>query len=101
MAGDPMVAGISLPALLAVGGALLGGVWGLLKWFAGRLLADIEQRLRRIDELENRFERLMADLPLHYIRREDHIRDMSAITTRLDRIHEMLIMILKEARRGE
>lgn len=90
MEGDVMVGAVNWPALLAVGSALLGGVFALLKWFAGRLLADIEARLTRIDDLENRFERLMAELPLHYQRREDAIREFTAINTKLDRLYELL-----------
>jgi hypothetical protein len=90
MEGDVMSAGVSLPVLLSVGGVIVGGVFALLKWFAARLLDDIESRLRRIDDLENRFERLMAELPLHYQRREDAIREYTAINTKLDRLYELL-----------
>jgi hypothetical protein len=90
MEGDVMDAGVTLPMLLSVGGLIVGGVFALLKWFATRLLDDIESRLRRIDELENRFERLMAELPLHYQRREDAIREYTAINAKLDRLYELL-----------
>ncbi|MCR6494806.1 hypothetical protein LJB71_13130 [Thermomonas sp. S9] len=90
MEGDVLIGAINWPAMLAIGGALLGGIFALLKWFAGRLLADIEARLTRIDDLENRFERLMAELPLHYQRREDAIREFTAINTKLDRLYELL-----------
>ncbi|MEW5790019.1 MAG: hypothetical protein ACOY4L_09050 [Pseudomonadota bacterium] len=90
MEGDVLMGAISWPAMLAIGGALLGGVFALLKWFAGRLLSDIEARLTRIDDLESRFERLMAELPLHYQRREDAIREFTTINTKLDRLYELL-----------
>jgi len=88
--GDVMLSGLSLPALLAVGGAVLGGVFALLKWFAGRLLEDIDKRLSRIDEVEARVDKLLADLPLHYQRREDAIREFTAINAKLDRLYELL-----------
>lgn len=90
MEGDVLIGAGNWPAMLAVGGTLLGGIFALLKWFAGRLLSDIENRLTRIDDLENRFERLMAELPLHYQRREDAIREFTAINTKLDRLYELL-----------
>ena len=90
MEGEVIVGAFNWPAMLAIGGVLLGGIFALLKWFAGRLLRDIESRLTRIDELEGRFERLMAELPLHYQRREDAIREFTAINTKLDRLYELL-----------
>ena len=72
---------------------MLGGVFGLLKWFAGRMIDEIETRLKRIDDLESRFERLMAELPLHYQRREDAIREYTTINAKIDRLTEVLIDI--------
>jgi DNA repair ATPase RecN len=96
MEGDVLMAGMPLPALLALGGAMLGGVFALLKWFAARMLDEIEQRLKRIDDLENRFERLMAELPLHYQRREDAIREYTAMNAKLDRIYELIMEIRRD-----
>jgi len=45
MEGEVLVPGVPLSMLLALGAAVLGGVFAMLKWFAGRLLADIEERL--------------------------------------------------------
>lgn len=97
MEGDVMMgAGMPLSAIVAVGGVVLGGVFGLLKWFASRMLDEIEQRLKRIDELESRFERLMAELPLHYQRREDAIREYTAMNAKLDRIYELIMEIRRD-----
>jgi hypothetical protein len=97
MEGDVMLSGLSLPVLLAVGGAVLGGVFALLKWFAARLIADFEARLSRIDDLarevsrvDGEVQRLLAELPLHYQRREDAIREFTAINAKLDRLYELL-----------
>jgi DNA-binding transcriptional regulator GbsR (MarR family) len=90
MEGDVLTAGLGLPALLAVGGTVIGGVFALLKWFAARLLEDIDQRLRRIDEVEARMDRLLAELPLYYQRREDSIRELTSVNTKFDRIYELL-----------
>lgn len=85
--------GIPITWLLSVSGIVLGGVFGLLKWFAGRMIDEIETRLKRIDDLEGRFERLMAELPLHYQRREDAIREYTTINAKIDRLTEVLIDI--------
>ena len=85
--------GIPFTWLLSVSGIVLGGVFGLLKWFAGRMIDEIETRLKRIDDLESRFERLMAELPLHYQRREDAIREYTTINAKIDRLTEVLIDI--------
>lgn len=82
---------IGLPSLLSTGAAILAGVFALLRWFAARLLADIDARLKRIDEIEQRLDRMAEELPLHYVRREDHIREMTAISAKLDRIYELLM----------
>lgn len=95
MEGDVLMQGVPLPALIAVGGVVLGGVFGLVKWFAGRMIDEIEERLKRIDDLENRFERLMAELPLHYQRREDAIREYTAMNAKLDRIYELMMELRK------
>ena len=85
--------GIPITWLLSVSGIVLGGVLGLLKWFAGRMIDEIETRLKRIGDLEGRFERLMAELPLHYQRREDAIREYTTINAKIDRLTEVLIDI--------
>ena len=42
--------GIPITWLLSVSGIVLGGVFGLLKWFAGRMIDEIETRLKRITQ---------------------------------------------------
>lgn len=91
MGDSVLLDAVPLPALLAVGGVALGGVFGLLRWFAGRLLSDIDARLARIDDIEARVDKLIADLPVHYMRREDHIRELTAIHAKLDRLYEILL----------
>lgn len=82
---------IGLPSLAAVGGIVIGVLFALLKWFAQRLLADIDARLRRIDEVERRLERITAEMPQHYQRRDDAIREYTAINAKLDRLYELLM----------
>lgn len=96
MEGDVMLQWTSLPALLALSGAVLGGVFALLKWFAVRLLADIDKRLSRIDEIETRVDKLLADLPLHYQRREDSVRELAAADERYQKLVERFIASLRD-----
>jgi chromosome segregation ATPase len=93
--GDVLI-GAPWQWLLAMGGATLAGVFALLKWFAGRLLADIDARLARIDEIERRVDQLLADLPLHYQRREDTIRELAQADERYQRAVEQIIRTLRE-----
>lgn len=105
MDGDVLMSVASMPALLAFGGAVLGGVFALLRWFAARLLSDIEKRLERIDavarevdRVDTDLKRLMAELPVHYQRREDAIREYTAVNAKLDRIWEALIEVRNAGR---
>jgi len=95
MEGDVLMSGVSLTSLVAIGGAVLGGLFGMLKWFASRLLSDIEERLdahaREVSRLDGDLKRLMAELPLHYQRREDAIREYTVINVKLDRLYELIL----------
>jgi len=102
MEGEVLLPGIPLSALLALGASVLGGMFGLLKWFAARHLADIKGHLDNINErldahardmarLDADFKRLLAELPLHYQRREDAIREYTVINVKLDRLYELIL----------
>ena len=91
---------IGLPVLLGAMATVLGGVWTLLTWFARRMLADIDARLARIDDVAREVGRvdadlktLIAEMPLHYQRREDAIREYTAINAKLDRLYEAMLEI--------
>ncbi len=103
MEGDVLMPGMDWTLVLAIGGAVLGGVFGLLRWFALRLLSDIDAKMARIDAISREVERvdsdlkrLMADLPLHYQRRDDAIREYTAMNAKLDRIYELIMEIRRE-----
>lgn len=94
----PQLVGQIAPWLLAIASAVLGGWWALLKWFAARLLTDIEKKLARVDSVAQEVERvdgevkrLLAELPLHYQRRDDAIREYTAINAKLDRLYEVIM----------
>jgi hypothetical protein len=97
MVGDVLISQ-GWPVLLAVGSAVLGGVFAVLKWFAARLLSDIELRLSRIDavacdvgRVDAEVKRVVAELPLHYQRRDDAIREYTSLNAKIDRVYEVLM----------
>jgi hypothetical protein len=85
--------------LLGFGLTLLTGFAGII-FTAGKLIAtqfekrinerlNVMQRAREteaqgISNLERDFLRFQADLPLHYVRREDYVRGQSVIEAKLD-----------------
>ncbi|MFW9266494.1 hypothetical protein ACLK1G_04775 [Pseudomonas sp. NR3] len=91
---------IEMPAwqLIGAGVTVLGGFAGLVKL----LLLQMERRLdqrnavmddrfnaiardgERLRQLELSFERLRGDMPLHYVRREDYVRNQTVIEAKLD-----------------
>ncbi|MBU1352111.1 MAG: hypothetical protein KKB95_09485 [Gammaproteobacteria bacterium] len=85
--------------LLGLGLTLLSGFAGII-FGAGRFIAgqfeqrinerfDVLQKAREaeaqgITNLEREFLRWQADLPLHYVRREDYVRGQSIVEAKLD-----------------
>lgn len=69
---------------LSLLGALLGALALLFRWFSARILADIDARLSRLDQIEERVNKLIIELPLHYQRKEDAIREQSTMLARMD-----------------
>ncbi|WP_110972156.1 hypothetical protein [Pseudomonas huaxiensis] len=89
---------VPLWQLVSTGIALLGAFFGLLKL----VVAAIERRLdQRFESMDSRFEelakdsdrlrqveigleRLRGEMPLHYVRREDFVRNQTVIEAKLD-----------------
>lgn len=76
---------------------LLLAFFGCVAAFGKVLLDQIEKRLtekfsaleKKSDEwgrLEREFLQLKADMPLHYVRREDYVRNQTVIEAKLDRL---------------
>lgn len=87
-----------LTLLASLVSGVAGVVWGLLKAFAKRMvhdfdqrMASIETRLNHIDQVEGRLDILIQEMPLNYMRRDDYVRDHTAIHTKLDRLYELLV----------
>ncbi|APC19234.1 hypothetical protein BLL42_11400 [Pseudomonas frederiksbergensis] len=91
---------IEMPAwqLVGVGVTVLGGFAGLVKLLLLQTERRLDQRNAVMDDrfnalakdsdrlrsVELNFERLRADLPLHYVRREDYVRNQTVIEAKLD-----------------
>jgi hypothetical protein len=76
---------------------LLLAFFGCVATFGKVLLDQIEKRLtekfevldKKSDEwgrLERELLQLKADMPLHYVRREDYVRNQTVIEAKLDRL---------------
>jgi len=91
--------------LLAVLTSLIAG-WSLLiivtvRWQMSRILAGYDDRFlgleKDVKKLRQSHMEMKADLPLQYVRREDHIRQEVVINAKLDKLYELI----DEIRRGK
>lgn len=89
-------------------GLLLAGLFFIGRGLAQRLLREMDTRFNRIDVLaaevarvDSDLKRLIADLPMHYQRRDDAIREYTTINSKIDRVIEVLIDIRRGGARHE
>ncbi len=114
-----MTVQLELWHLVLLSVSVLGGFWALTKIIAGQAQTHLDERFatqekarssnhdqlaKRLDGIEsaNREEstqwqrverellRFQADMPLHYVRREDYIRGQSVIEAKLDGVADKL-----------
>jgi len=85
---------------LTIVGMVGGLMAGLVRWMGSRIMEDIDARMGRIDGVMNEvarvdadLKRLIAELPVHYQRRDDAIREYTTINAKIDRLTEVLIDI--------
>ena len=83
---------------LTIIGMIVGLLAGLVRWMGQRLMADIDVRLARLDavmeevaRVDADLKRLVAELPMHYQRRDDAIREYTTINVKLDRLYELIL----------
>lgn len=84
---------------------------GIIKWLIGRMIRNLDERLRtnnddctakwmQIDaslkQTDADLKRLMTQLPIEYQRREDSIREYTAVNSKLDRLYELLMELRKK-----
>ncbi len=84
---------IEMPAwqLLSIAVTVLGAFAGLLKLLLNQLERRLDQRFEvvamdsdRLRQVELGIERLRGEMPLHYVRREDYVRNQTVIEAKLD-----------------
>ncbi len=91
---------IELPLwqLITAGAGLLGALLGLLKLVVAAIERRLDQRFEvmdsrfeelakdsdRLRQVEIGLERLRGEMPLHYVRREDFVRNQTVIEAKLD-----------------
>ena len=87
----------AVPLLLGAASLFLG----VGKYFLDRLLSAVEKRFDHLDqvmadrtsefhELKEEFLQLKAELPVHYVRREDDIRNQTLINAKLDALYQKI-----------
>lgn len=107
---------VALSVALAM--ALMGGAFAAFRWLVKRLIDGMDERIKKIEDaqierdrvhekelqlleqqrtaelrrLEFEIQAIRAEMPLHYLRREDHIREMTQVGVKLDRIYEILLL---------
>lgn len=98
MEGDVIGGLMRWQAGLWIAGAAVGAVALMVRAFASRLMREIDARFERIDALahdisrvDGDLKRLIAELPIHYQRREDAIREYTVINVKLDRLYELML----------
>jgi hypothetical protein len=85
----------NLANILFVLATLIGAFWALVKVIIYQSEKSLDTRFKALSttiekdqeftrQLERDFLRMQAELPLHYVRREDYIRGQSVIEAKLD-----------------
>jgi len=107
------LAGLAITIVIAV----VSGAWALVKIVVTQFSRNLDVRFalqekarqegrqaldvqwKQLDESQRRFERelltLKAELPLNYVRREDHIRSETVVNAKLDAINARLDLVLE------
>lgn len=92
--------------------AFFAAVWAFGKVLLGQIEKRIDEKFSaqaitlkgtadKVEKLERDFLRHLADLPVHYVRREDYVRGQSVIEAKLDALYNKLEVVqLKGANNG-
>lgn len=77
--------------MISIAVTILGAFVGVMKMLLVQMERRLDQRFAVVDkdserlrEIEIRMERLHGEMPLHYVRREDWVRNQSIIEAKLD-----------------
>lgn len=84
---------IGLGELLTFGIVLIGAFWTLLTLLFKQFQRSITKQFESLEadakewvRLERELLNFKADMPLHYVRREDYVRNQSVIEAKLDAV---------------
>lgn len=79
---------------------IIAAIWAALLYFVKRQRDADDARFRAIEKRQEedreRINKLMTDLPLLYVLREDHIRTMTAQNLKLDKVADLQAQTLAE-----
>jgi hypothetical protein len=116
----PVSLDLTLSHLIQFGLLFVGAVWTLLKLITAARDRRLDERLSALTEairslttdlrlqsderakMERDFMAFKAEMPLHYVRREDYVPAMAAIMARLDAItlrFENILLLLRGEKR--
>jgi hypothetical protein len=77
--------------MISIAVTILGAFVGVMKMLLVQMERRLDQRFAVVDkdserlrDIEIRVERLRGEMPLHYVRREDWVRNQSVIEAKLD-----------------
>lgn len=94
------LASMLLSAFSALAWALLSRIERGIERSLGNVSADMDARFKALrqdsekwSQLERDFLKHLADLPVHYVRREDYVRGQTVIEAKLDAIAAELKMV--------
>ncbi|PIA66388.1 hypothetical protein CDR19_25165 [Ectopseudomonas toyotomiensis] len=59
----------------------------------GERFASQEKEIAKLAELERDFLRFQAELPLHYVHRQDYVRNQTVIEAKLDGLRDKLEVV--------
>ena len=75
--------------------AWTGFLVGIIRILIIRMVGGLEKRMElqaeQWSKTDAELKRLMVDLPMHYQRRDDAIREFTAINTKLDKLYELIL----------
>ncbi|WP_338508495.1 hypothetical protein [Pseudomonas poae] len=92
---------MSIVQMITIGGGILGAFVGVVKMLLWQVERRLDQRFAVTDErfdvvakdsdrlrnVELSLERLRGEMPLHYVRREDYVRNQTVIEAKLDGLY--------------
>lgn len=87
---------VGLYAVVLFVGAAVGLAVAFARAYLRRVMEGIADKLSRLDSLESQLTRLIADMPLHYQRRDEAIREYTAMNAKLDRLWDALIDLRRD-----